>query len=103
MAAQQLAGGRQPDDAAADDGDVINHGETRFPWLLRGPSNVLSQATRASPRLNTVSSLAIPTSTGCPEHNMWIRIEAQSLDFTCRYLVLYLSLTLTPCPCGAVS
>jgi hypothetical protein len=36
------------------------------------------------------------------EHNMWITIEGLSLDFTCLYLVVYLSLTLTPCLCGAV-
>jgi hypothetical protein len=33
---------------------------------------------------------------------MWITIEGLSLDFTCLYLVVYLSLTLTPCLCGAV-
>jgi hypothetical protein len=37
VAVQELAGRRQPHDAAADDGDVINHGETRFPRLLAAP------------------------------------------------------------------
>ena len=38
-----------------------------------------------------------------PVHNMCIRIEAQSLDFICLYLVVYPSLTLTPSHSGAVS
>ena len=33
---------------------------------------------------------------------MWIRKKPPALDFTCLYLVVYLSLTLTPCLCGAV-